>query len=95
MRRDSPAYRRLCATVRADEPDCWLCRQPIDHDAPPRSRYSFSLDHVIPVSVRPDLQLDRDNARAAHYGCNSARGKRAAPSPIGMVDAPLITTRAW
>lgn len=81
------AYRRLCARVKAEEPSCWLCSKPIDPDAPPRTRWSFSLDHVTPRS-RGGSVMDRGNARAAHYGCNSARGNRQ-PAP------PTRTSRAW
>lgn len=81
------AYNALVRQVRNEEDTCWLCGRPIDYDAPPRTRWSFSLDHVIPRS-KNGLAFDRDNAHAAHYGCNSARGNRD-PKP------PLITSRDW
>ncbi len=72
--RTGPIWRRLVALVRSEEPNCWLCGQPIDHTAKPRSRWSFSVDHIIPVDERPDLIYERSNVHAAHYGCNSSRG---------------------
>lgn len=68
-------YLRACATLRAQHHDCWLCGQPIDYNAPPRTRWSYSTDHVTPLS-HDGAPLDPGNLRAAHYGCNSARGNR-------------------
>ncbi|WP_309095297.1 HNH endonuclease, partial [Streptomyces sp.] len=39
------------------------------------SRWAFTLDHAIPLSLGGDL-LDPANARSAHRRCNSARGNR-------------------
>lgn len=87
----SQAYKRMCAQVKREEPLCWLCGKPIDPDlAYPHPR-SFSLDHVIPVSQRPDLALVRTNARASHRVCNLKRGDRP-PTPQS---ATPRTSRAW
>lgn len=40
---------------------------------------SFTLDHDQPLSMRPDLALDRENAKAAHLVCNQRKGNREAP----------------
>ena len=80
-------YEKLRAQVRTEEPNCCHCGQPIDHTAPPRTRWSFSVEHLIPVSIRPDLKLGRSNARACHYGCNSKRGNRT--------PEPLIASERW
>ncbi len=66
-------YRRLCARLRARREPCSLCGQPIDYDAPPRTRWSFSLDHINPIT-RGGAVLDPTNAAPAHYGCNSRKG---------------------
>jgi hypothetical protein len=34
---------------------------------------AFSVDHVLPAATHPEHKYDRDNLRAAHYGCNRAR----------------------
>jgi 5-methylcytosine-specific restriction endonuclease McrA len=79
---------QLGAIVRAEETTCWRCGHPIDKRLPPRHRESFSVDHIIPISINPGLAYVRSNLRAAHYGCNSARGNRT--------DEPaLITSRRW
>ena len=66
-------WQRLAARVLAEETTCWLCGMPIDFDAPPRTRWSPSVDHVLPRSLGGD-PFDRSNLRAAHYGHNSQRG---------------------
>lgn len=93
-------YRALCRRVRAEDQQCWLCGQGIDTAIPyrdPDTRLvnpdSWTLDHIVPVSVRPDLALVRSNCRAAHHRCNSARGNRAPTRPRST--EPLITSRDW
>lgn len=71
-------YLRAASLLRAQRHDCWLCGQPIDYLAPPRTRWSFSLDHADPLSKGGE-PLDPTNHRAAHYGCNSRRGNRPHP----------------
>ncbi|MGH3504010.1 MAG: HNH endonuclease [Nocardioidaceae bacterium] len=80
-------YRRLQARVFAEEDVCWLCGWPVDQTLPPGNPRSKSLDHVLPVS-RGGSKVDRDNARLAHFNCNSRRGNRA---PARMVR----TSRPW
>lgn len=67
-------YRQLREHIKATENICHLCGDPIPQDAKWPDPLSFSLDHLEPRIFRPDLALDRGNARAAHYGCNSRRG---------------------
>jgi 5-methylcytosine-specific restriction endonuclease McrA len=86
------AYRLLCARVRREEQTCWLCSEPIDMQATPRTPRSWSLDHVIALN-QGGAPLDRGNARAAHYGCNAARGDRPPARPAPSSD--LITSRDW
>lgn len=94
-------YRRLQAWVFATQTHCWICGNPVDKALPhldPQTglvnRQSKSLDHVVPCSVRPELALDRNNARLAHFGCNSSRGDgtkrmRRRPAPA------LVTAVSW
>jgi 5-methylcytosine-specific restriction endonuclease McrA len=98
--RSTRAYQKLAAQVRAEEGMCWLCGDPIDRALPHRdpitrriNTMSWSLDHVLPVDDWPMLALMRSNARAAHLGCNSARGKRC---PIRTITSSvLVTSREW
>ena len=54
---------------------CHICNQRIDYSLKPSSADdSWEPDHVIPVSKRPDLELDLNNVRASHKRCNRARG---------------------
>jgi len=65
-------WQQLAKRVLAEEPLCYLCGLPIDHEAPPRSRYSPSVDHVIPLAAGGPA-YDRANLRAAHFGHNSSK----------------------
>jgi 5-methylcytosine-specific restriction endonuclease McrA len=87
--RGGAAWVALVRQVRREEDTCWLCRRPIDPDAAPKTRWAFSVDHVVPLS-RGGHPLHRDNARAAHYGCNSARGNRVP----AVVQVP-VSSRVW
>ena len=54
---------------------CWICGQPIDYSlAPSSADTSWEPDHVQPVHMRPDLELDLNNIKASHRACNRARG---------------------
>ncbi|MBK0418290.1 HNH endonuclease [Leucobacter sp. CSA1] len=63
----------LRTTAQRSNTPCWICRQPIDWNAAPRTPRSFSADHVTPTSLGGD-PLRRANLKPAHYGCNSSRG---------------------
>lgn len=68
---------------------CWLCAQPIDMSLPKSDPASFELDHVEPLSLRPELRFDPAGTRPSHRTCNRARGNRR-PKP-GMTH----TSRDW
>lgn len=59
-----------------DQLPCWLpwCGKPIDYSLRSPHPDSWSLDHAIPVSERPDLAEDPANFRPAHLTCNKQRG---------------------
>jgi 5-methylcytosine-specific restriction endonuclease McrA len=63
--------KRLCASAT----ECAICGRAIPKDAPPRSRWSPAVDHLIPVALGgPAFELS--NLRVVHAGCNSIRGNR-------------------
>lgn len=62
--------------TRDGTPTCHLCLQPIDTDAPAKSEWSLSCDHIIPVSVRPDLEYTLSNLAPACWQCNVVRQDR-------------------
>ena len=54
---------------------CWICGQPIDYSLAPSSADSaWEPDHVQPVHMRHDLELDLNNVKASHRACNRSRG---------------------
>ncbi len=72
--RRGPIWDALRALVFAEETHCWLCGERVDQTIPAPDRWSRSVDHVIPVDLRPDLIYRRSNVRLAHRGCNSSAG---------------------
>lgn len=70
--RSGAAWDRLRLQVLAEEPDCWVCGDPID----PALRWPDAMcgtaDHVRPLEDGGAL-LDRSNVRAAHRTCNQRR----------------------
>jgi hypothetical protein len=89
------AFQKVRARVLAGAQSCALCGGPLDFDAPPRSRWSPSVDHRLPVSrtrglderTRRRLANDPAGLRAVHYGCNSARRDRRS--------RPAHVSRSW
>lgn len=54
---------------------CWWCRQPINYIVKPSSMPdAYEADHKIPVSKRPELELDLNNIAPSHMRCNRSRG---------------------
>lgn len=75
-RRGGRPWRRVRGRVLAESDVCHICGQP----------GADSVDHIIAVSVRPDLELVRSNLAPAHYDvppyCNRRKGDRAMPLDI-------------
>jgi hypothetical protein len=93
--RSGKRYLKLCAKVRARKDPCVLCGQPIDYNAPPRTRWSFSLEHPDSL-VHGGAVLDERNAASAHFGCNSRRGGATRRGrPERRVPVVVATSRRW
>ncbi|MFD7978879.1 HNH endonuclease signature motif containing protein [Streptomyces sp. NPDC059071] len=86
--RNGRPYRRLVAAQKALGLPCARCGEHIDTSLDPRSPWSFTLDHIVPLSRGGSL-LDPANARSMHRRCNSARGNRTGAT------APLRSSRRW
>ena len=65
---------------------CHICGQPIDYSLPASScEEAWEPDHLLPVSKRPDLELDLNNLAASHRRCNRVRGDgRNGENELGM-----------
>lgn len=66
--RGTQAWRELAKRAAREEPRCWLRLDGC-------TIRSTTGDHVIPVSMRPDLALIRSNVRGACRHCNELRGR--------------------
>jgi 5-methylcytosine-specific restriction endonuclease McrA len=82
--RSGRPWQRARQQVLAHASVCHICGRLLDFNAPPRSRWSPSADHVLPMhatrfmpeATRRHFALDPANLRAAHFGCNSRRRER-------------------
>ena len=64
---------------------CHICHQPIDYHAQPSTLPdSWEPDHILPVSKRPDLELDLKNVAPSHMKCNRSRGDGNNVTDLGM-----------
>ena len=68
----SSGWKKLRAQVLAEEPDCWICTDPIDPERRWPHPMSGTGDHVVPLEDGGAI-LDRANVRAAHRMCNQRR----------------------
>lgn len=78
---------------------CGLCHYPIAFDAPARSPYSPSVDHVVPLSLG-GAAFELDNLRCVHSSCNASAGARLPRRRRASADwlgEPRMTrtTRNW
>lgn len=92
------AWRRLRAEVIAEETVCGICRRWVDKSLRHPHPWAPQVDHIVPVSVRPELVMVRSNLRLVHRRCNLRRGvgRRRAPVrvTIGSLSG-LDTSRKW
>lgn len=80
--RSGAAWERARTAVLAESDVCAICGHPIDREAPARSRWAPSVDHILSLksmrgltdAEQRQLALDPGNLRATHYGCNARRG---------------------
>lgn len=87
--RSSRRFQRLKANLRRQRRPCCICHQPIDYSRRWPDPKSFTVEHLKPMSTHPHLAEDPANLDAAHYSCNSSRGNRRPPPPLGQ------TSRNW
>jgi hypothetical protein len=66
-------WKRLRTRLVAAATHCDICGMWLDKDAPPRSRWRPSVDHILSVRTHPHLALDPGNCRVVHAGCNTRR----------------------
>jgi 5-methylcytosine-specific restriction endonuclease McrA len=87
--------------VLAEEFACGICGRWVDKSLAYQHPLSAQVDHVIPVSVAPELTMVRSNLRLTHRRCNRQRGTglRRPPQPAKptprSVFGPLSTSRQW
>lgn len=67
---------RMIAHHRAQGTPCQICGAPIDYEAPGRSRWAPSIDHIHSVAHGGDLLPPDHLLRVVHFGCNARRGAR-------------------
>jgi 5-methylcytosine-specific restriction endonuclease McrA len=68
----SNKWRQLSLRVVKEEPVCWL-------RLPGCTYRSTTADHLVPISVNPNLALARSNARGSCRNCNSLRRDTSIP----------------
>jgi len=63
---------------------CHICGEPIDYSLPPSSApLSWEPDHLLPVSIAPELEFDLLNIAPSHMSCNRRRGAGDGVNDIG------------
>lgn len=97
------AWRTLRAQVLAEEDFCQLCGAWVDKALPRGRKWSAQVDHIVPVSVAPQLLMVRSNLRLCHQFCNQSRGAGGAPRrqpvaprrPVRAFGPVFTTSRKW
>jgi 5-methylcytosine-specific restriction endonuclease McrA len=102
--RHSYEYQQLAKRLCRSASECAICGRVLLHDAPPRSPWSPSLDHLMPVAFGGTNALE--NLRVVHVSCNSRRGarqprlrRRRRPRRRGRVSerrlGPRVSAESW
>lgn len=73
------AWKAITDWYKANTPpggwECALCGHRIDPSTPPRSAWSLSIDHIVPVA-KGGAALDMRNTQPVHVSCNSSKSAR-------------------
>jgi 5-methylcytosine-specific restriction endonuclease McrA len=85
--RRTPQWRRVRAQIIAASRICGLCGRPLCPDAPPRTRWSTTVDHRIPLRMG-GAPFDTANLRAAHLRCNVMAENRSRRGGNGRHGGP-------
>lgn len=85
---NSRERQRVTAHVKARQRPCCICGQPIDYTLRWPNPRSFSVQHLIARSIRPDLMFDVANCDAAHLDCNQSHGSEPTITE-------RVTSRRW
>lgn len=80
--RNTRAWRTLRDQVVREEPTCRLRIVGIC------TLVSTTADHIVPVTERPDLAMQRTNLRGSCRPCNRARGHLPAEAFVTDTDQP-------
>jgi 5-methylcytosine-specific restriction endonuclease McrA len=72
--RSGSRWRALCTQIKTRRDPCYWCGQPIDYDATYPADASFTVDHLKPLSLHPELAEDPSNLVACHAKCNKVKG---------------------
>ena len=79
--RSSVRWRKIRKQVLESSDQCWLCGKP----------GADTVDHVLPLSIYPELARHMCGLRPAHNSCNSRKGPR-----LDMGKAlPMPRSRGW
>jgi 5-methylcytosine-specific restriction endonuclease McrA len=73
--RKTNRWTQLAKRLAADAHACAICGGAFPAGVPPRSRWSRSVDHLVPIAYGGS-PFALENLRTVHYGCNSRRGAR-------------------
>ena len=65
-------WKRLRAQLIARASTCAICGRWLDKDAPPRTRWRPTVDHIVPLARGGD-PYDPGNLRVVHNRCNVIR----------------------
>lgn len=74
--RGGAAWVALCKRVRREEPCCRYCGVELLHDVPLGHPDRFTVDHIVPISLAPELALVRANLAGCCHRDNVAKGGR-------------------
>jgi 5-methylcytosine-specific restriction endonuclease McrA len=85
---DTQEYKRLRAELLVPGARCHICDLPIRFDVPARHPMSGSVDHVL-AWTKGGHPTSRENARPAHFGCNSGKRDRE------QKPKAIIRSREW
>ena len=76
---DRVKFKHYKERMKAMQLPCAICGLPINYELPYTSPWSFTADHIIPISKGGGTTME--NLQPAHRKCNRAKGEKMYMSP--------------
>ena len=86
-------FKKILVGYEGGSPSCYYCKKPISLKLTSRARESYTIDHLKPRALYPEMAKLVSNMVSAHKSCNSAKGTQTAENTLADIAGRRRETR--